>query len=165
MDGDIEAANAEGLRATVSVATFSRSEPLEEAMKASVTLKPTYATHAPEWITSAGTAIRIAFTKALSGGAGSIDLTAIPYGDGTYDGTGKKVVGLQITNTGANVLTVSKSVSNGYDLFGNNDDIVVPAGGSVVIGGDDGDAIGGSAKGLTLAGTTTESAEWELLLE
>jgi len=50
MDGDIEEAGTEGLRATVGVSTFSRGEPLEEAMTVSVTLKPAYSTHAPEWM-------------------------------------------------------------------------------------------------------------------
>lgn len=51
MDGDIETAGSQGLRATMSITNFSRSEPLEEAIKVSVTAKPTYATNAPEWMT------------------------------------------------------------------------------------------------------------------
>ena len=51
MDGDIEVAGSQGLRATFSVTKFSRSEPLEEALAVSVTAKPTYAAHAPEWMT------------------------------------------------------------------------------------------------------------------
>ena len=57
MDGDIEEAGSEGLRATMSVTNFSRNEPLEEAITASITLKPTYAKDAagdpiaPEWLT------------------------------------------------------------------------------------------------------------------
>ena len=51
MDGDIEVAGSQGLRATFSVTKFSRSEPLEEALAVSVTAKPTYAEHAPEWMT------------------------------------------------------------------------------------------------------------------
>jgi len=47
MDGDIETEGSEGLRATFSVTKFDRKEPLEEAITVSVTLKPTYATHAP----------------------------------------------------------------------------------------------------------------------
>ena len=47
MDGDIETEGAEGLRATCSVTKFDRKEPLEEAMTVSVTVKPTYAAHAP----------------------------------------------------------------------------------------------------------------------
>lgn len=51
MDGDIETAGSQGLRATMSITNFSRSEPLEEAIKVSVTAKPTYAANAPEWMT------------------------------------------------------------------------------------------------------------------
>jgi predicted secreted protein len=49
MDGAIDQPGVEGLRATVSVTNLSRSEPLEEAISASVTLKPTAAAHAPFW--------------------------------------------------------------------------------------------------------------------
>jgi len=51
MDGDITTTGSQGLRATMSITNFSRSEPLEEAIKVSVTAKPTYAANAPEWMT------------------------------------------------------------------------------------------------------------------
>ncbi len=51
MDGDIATAGSQGLRASFSVTKFDRKEPLEEAMTVSVTIKPTYAAHAPEWMT------------------------------------------------------------------------------------------------------------------
>jgi hypothetical protein len=50
MDGDIMQAGTQGLRATMSVTNFSRKEPLEEAISVSVTIKPTYAEHVPEWM-------------------------------------------------------------------------------------------------------------------
>ena len=50
MDGDIETAGSQGLRATMSIMSFSRNEPLEEALTVSVTAKPTYAEHAPDWL-------------------------------------------------------------------------------------------------------------------
>jgi len=46
------AGGGEGLDADFSVTNFSRSEPLEEAVTVSVTVKPTYSTRAPQWITS-----------------------------------------------------------------------------------------------------------------
>ncbi len=49
LDGDI-AAGGSGLDADFAVTNFSRSEPLEEAITVSVTVKPTYATRAPVWI-------------------------------------------------------------------------------------------------------------------
>jgi len=50
MDGDITENGTQGLRATMSVISFTRNEPLEEAMSVNVTVKPTYAAHAPEWM-------------------------------------------------------------------------------------------------------------------
>ncbi len=50
MDGDITVAGNQGLRATFSVMSFSRSEPLEEAISASLNLKPTYSANPPEWL-------------------------------------------------------------------------------------------------------------------
>lgn len=51
MDGDITASGTQGLRATMAITSFSRSEALEEALMVSVNAKPTYATNAPEWMT------------------------------------------------------------------------------------------------------------------
>ena len=51
MDGDITAAGSQGLQANCSIMKFTRAEQLEEAMSVSVTVKPTYSTLAPEWVT------------------------------------------------------------------------------------------------------------------
>jgi|DewCreStandDraft_4_1066084.scaffolds.fasta_scaffold241227_1 hypothetical protein len=51
MDGDIETAGSQGLRAACAVTNFSRNEPLEEAITVSVTVKPTYSENPPEWMT------------------------------------------------------------------------------------------------------------------
>jgi hypothetical protein len=56
-------------------------------------------------------------------------------------------------------------VSNGYDLFANNDAIVVPAGGSVRLAGAAGVDVDGTHKALTLAGTGAQASAWTLLLE
>lgn len=53
MDGDITVAGTQGLRATMSITSFSRSEPLEEAISVSVAAKPTYADNPPSWMTVA----------------------------------------------------------------------------------------------------------------
>jgi hypothetical protein len=164
MDGDMETEGSEGLRATFSVTKFDRKEPLEEAITVSVSVKPTYAAHAPEWMSAEGGGIRLSFDVALTAGSGEIDLTAIPYGEGTYDGTGKKVVELRIANGGANALTVTKAVSNGYDLFGSNDPVVIPASGSVRLAGTSGAAIAADKKLLTLAGTGAQTSTWTVLL-
>ena len=53
MDGAITEDGSQGLRASFSITKFSRNEPLEEALTVSVTAKPTYAEHAPQWMTVA----------------------------------------------------------------------------------------------------------------
>ena len=50
MDGVITQAGTQGLRATMAIMSFTRNEALEEAITVSVTAKPTYAEHAPEWM-------------------------------------------------------------------------------------------------------------------
>jgi hypothetical protein len=52
MDGDIATTGSQGLRASFMITNFSRNEPLEEAITASVTVKPTYSAHPPEWMTA-----------------------------------------------------------------------------------------------------------------
>lgn len=51
LDGDIETAGTQGLRAVMSITGFSRSEALEEAITVSVTAKPTYSANPPTWMT------------------------------------------------------------------------------------------------------------------
>ena len=51
MDGDIADPDSEGLRATFDIFNFTRNEALEEAILVDVSIKPTYADNAPEWIT------------------------------------------------------------------------------------------------------------------
>jgi len=50
MDGDIEVDGNEGLTANCAVINFSRAEPLEDAIKVNVTLKPTFHTTPPAWL-------------------------------------------------------------------------------------------------------------------
>ena len=50
MDGPIDESGSQGLRATMSILNFTREEPLEEAIKAKVSCKPTYAANAPQWM-------------------------------------------------------------------------------------------------------------------
>ena len=51
MDGPIGTTGSQGLWANMSVIKFNREEKLEDAIKASVTLKPTFSAIAPEWKT------------------------------------------------------------------------------------------------------------------
>ncbi|MCA9173015.1 MAG: hypothetical protein KDB14_00800 [Planctomycetales bacterium] len=50
LDGDVVASGSQGLRASFMVTSFSRNEPLEEAITVSVTMKPTYSANPPEWM-------------------------------------------------------------------------------------------------------------------
>ncbi len=50
MSGPMNDPQSEGLRATFDVFSFTRNEALEEAIMVDVSIKPTYATHAPQWI-------------------------------------------------------------------------------------------------------------------
>ena len=51
LDGDESTTGSQGLRAEMSIMTFSRNEPLEEAVTVSVSAKPTKADNAPAWHT------------------------------------------------------------------------------------------------------------------
>jgi len=52
LDGAVDEAGNEGIRATFMVGSFTRNESLEEALTVSVTLKATRSDNAPEWYTS-----------------------------------------------------------------------------------------------------------------
>lgn len=49
MDGPVNTVGSQGLWADCDVTTFTRNEPLEDAMTVSVTLKPTYSGEPPIW--------------------------------------------------------------------------------------------------------------------
>jgi predicted secreted protein len=53
MDGAIATTGSQGLRASMSITGFSRSEALEEAIMVNVTAKPTYSANPPQWMTVA----------------------------------------------------------------------------------------------------------------
>lgn len=57
LDGPISVTGTQGLRAEMSIMTFSRNEALEDAVTASVTARPGSATNAPWWAVSNGTAL------------------------------------------------------------------------------------------------------------
>lgn len=51
LDGEIDVAGSQGLRATMAVLNFTRNENLGEAVTVSVTMKPKRADNPPEWMT------------------------------------------------------------------------------------------------------------------
>jgi hypothetical protein len=50
-DGDIAVSGTKYIRAEMEVFSFSRSEPLEEGVTVSVSMKPTYSAHPPAQVT------------------------------------------------------------------------------------------------------------------
>lgn len=49
LDGDVATSGSQGLRATMMVSSFSRSEALEEASLVDVSIKPMRSDNPPEW--------------------------------------------------------------------------------------------------------------------
>lgn len=49
----LDEVDGEGLQADMMITSFSRSEPLEEGMTVAISMKPTYSTTAPSWVTPA----------------------------------------------------------------------------------------------------------------
>ena len=109
-----------------------------------------------------------AFEKALSTGTATIDLTALVGTNGAaVDGSGLRVQAIKFRNksTNANVMTLSKGASNGYDGLGASASITLSPGGEVLLllkGA--GAVIGGTNKNLDLAGTLTQVAEIGIIL-
>ena len=52
MDGAMTTPGSQGLRASFMITSFSRNEPLEEAITVSITAKPTYSANPPSWMTT-----------------------------------------------------------------------------------------------------------------
>lgn len=99
-------------------------------------------------------------TLAMSGGAATLDLTAISYNGTTVDLTGLKVQSLLVRNDNDNAITISDGASNGYALNGGND-IVIPAGSVHQFTWNEtlGD-VGASAKNLDISGTGTDALKF-----
>ncbi len=74
-------------------------------------------------------------TMALSGGAKTIDLTALVVGDcllTAIDMTGEKVQAWHLKNTGSNAMTFKPGVSNPYDFLGDeNGQVTLGPGGTL----------------------------------
>jgi hypothetical protein len=52
LDGLVTVIGSQGLRASFMITSFTRNEPLEEAITVSVSAKPTYSTNPPAWMTT-----------------------------------------------------------------------------------------------------------------
>lgn len=103
--------------------------------------------------------------KALSSGAATLDLTALPgqTADETVNGTGLKVQLMKLRNkaTNANDITVSKGASNGHTLFGSSWELTLKPGQSVTFAGDEaGPDVASNNKTVDLAGTGSQELEY-----
>lgn len=104
-----------------------------------------------------------AILQALTAGAATIDLTALPGTMGlTVDGTGLKVQAIRVQNpsTNANAVALTTGASNGYALLGSAWKITLQPGEEFVwIGIDHASvpAVASNAKTIDLAGTGTQA--------
>jgi len=103
------------------------------------------------------------FRATLSGGAFTIDLTAIPTLLGTVDASGKKVRAFKFralsTNSGA--ITVAPGASHAYNMLGTGWSIPVPVDGEVLMYLKDTApaVVDSSADTLSLSGTGTDALD------
>jgi len=155
-------ADAQGPLGDFSILNFSRNESLEEAIVADVTAK---LARFEEWheVAEGTDEVTMSFTSTLTDGAGTVDLTAIPYGIGTYDGSGKQVTEVTIKNNGANSLTLGAHETNGYD-FVDGVDVVIGAGDTYTGKFTNSEEIGATAKIIELTGTGAQTSTWTMKL-
>ena len=101
------------------------------------------------------------FIQALSGGAATIDLTALNGADDTaLDLTGLKVQYFRLKNLGANTMTVTFAAANPYELGGSTGVwIVQPSGWIDFYANDNAPDVASGAKNITLAGTVSQTCE------
>lgn len=106
-----------------------------------------------------------AFTPTLSGGALTIDLTALTGTQGTVDGTGLKVQAFLFNNIAAASVSISTGASNGYAMLGTSKSVTVPAGASLMMRFNDNlPDISSTAKNIDLAGTGSQAFECVIVM-
>lgn len=111
------------------------------------------------------------FQKAMTSGAATIDLTALPgkTADETVSGSGLKVqlMKLRSLSTNANKITVTKGASNGYGLDASGDTWTIPLspGQSVLLWGDAANiTIDGTHKTIDISGTGAQVLEISVVM-
>ena len=112
-----------------------------------------------------------AFSKTLSSGSGTIDLTSLPDNNGvaaavTLNGLKPQVVKLRNKSTNANAITVAKGASNGYTGFGSAFSLTLQPGDEFLWKGNDNSGVtdvGSGAKTLDLTGTGSQVLEVEII--
>lgn len=102
----------------------------------------------------------------LSGGAATIDLTALVSANGSaVDGTGLRVQFAKFKNTAAAAMTIVGGASNGYLLFGASGSVVIPAGGELLMKFSDGTTdIDATHKTLDITGTGSQTMLVEFVM-
>jgi hypothetical protein len=105
-----------------------------------------------------------AFQKALSGGSGSIDFTALPQaGGGTQDLTGLKprfaILRNPSTNTGN--ITIADGASNGHNFFGDGSGQITlkPGQWAIHFFAGSADAVASGDRTIDLTGTGSEALD------
>lgn len=109
--------------------------------------------------TPAGTHVA-AFQQALTAGAATIDLTALPgAGGSTFSATGKRLRYIKVRNPSANAnpISIEEGASNGYALGATIS--LAPGQWAAIWLDGDADAVGGSDKTLDLAGTGSQALD------
>ena len=108
------------------------------------------------------------FLKALSAGAGTIDLTALPGTLGAaVDGTGLKVQVAKFKNpaTNANAITVTFGAANPYLLGGSAFKWILQPGQEITIYGNDATPdVASGAKNIDIAGTGSQALQCSFVL-
>ena len=112
--------------------------------------------------------LRAGADLALSGGAGSIDLTALTGVNGVaVDGTAKRVQFAKFSAPSANsaAITVAIGGTNGCDNFGPSFSVkLAPGAEALFMLNSAGTVIGGTNKILSLTGTGTDVVSFEIVM-
>lgn len=109
------------------------------------------------------------FQKTMSGGAATIDLTALPgkTADETIDGTGLKVQLAKFRNlsTNANDITITFGAANPYNLLGAAFVILLKPGQSILVSLDEAAPdVAAGAKDIDISGTAAQILECQFVL-
>jgi len=106
------------------------------------------------------------FVQALTDGAATVDLTALTGTNGaSVDGSGLKVQLIRVKNLGDNTLTLTVGADNGYNLAGAGFSHALESGQIFEMHGNDATPdIAGADCEIDLAGTTTQTSEWTIVM-
>lgn len=108
------------------------------------------------------------FEQALTAGAATIDLTALPGTNGAVvNGNGLRVRAAKFKNktSNANPITIKFGASNPYNLLGASWQVILSPGQSVLVyADDDAPAIAAGAKNIDLSGTAAQVLEVALVI-